>query len=624
MDFLFPHEVPRKIQKAFMNQVYEVIKNKSNLLVHAPTGIGKTASVLSPALKFAIENGKTIFFLTSRHTQHLIAIETLMQTKKKFNMKLNVVDLIGKKWMCNQPSVNILSSGEFAEYCKELKEKNRCLYYQKLKNKGKNSFDTERVLGELRMQSPLHVEKVKTLCQNSNVCAYEICCLFGKEAHVVIADYNHLLNPHIRDNLLKKMDKNLSDIIVIVDEAHNLPARARNELTSNLSSFVLDQAIKEARNLDYEDAANSIVKIRDVLTELINKKIAIDQTESLVTKEDFFGKIEKDVDEIIVPLMLVEEKALEVKKRSFVGSVVTFLEAWKGTEDGFARILSREFNKFGKVVNNLSYRCLDPSLIISDLVNNSYSFTAMSGTLTPTKMYKDLFGMKESNTVLIEYDNPFPKENRLNIIVPRTTTKFTQRNEKMYEDIAQHCANIINSVPGNSAIFFPSYKILGDVYKFLREKSEKTIFQEESGLTKEAKNELIENFKSYNKTGAVILGTSAGSLGEGVDLPGDLLKAVVVVGLPLGKPDLETKQLIEYFDTKYGKGWDYGYIFPALIRCFQNAGRCIRSETDKGVIAFLDERYVWKNYFKCFPHDWSMKIMAKPEEKIQEFFNQNS
>ena len=93
-----------------------------------------------------------------------------------------------------------------------------------------------------------------------------------------------------------------------------------------------------------------------------------------------------------------------------------------------------------------------------------------------------------------------------------------------------------------------------------------------------------------------------------------------MVGLPLNKPDLETKQLIDYYDKKFSKGWEYGYVMPAMIKCFQNAGRCIRSETDKGVIFFLDERYTWQQYFKYFPSDWNIKITLNYKEELKKFF----
>jgi len=93
-----------------------------------------------------------------------------------------------------------------------------------------------------------------------------------------------------------------------------------------------------------------------------------------------------------------------------------------------------------------------------------------------------------------------------------------------------------------------------------------------------------------------------------------------VVGLPLGQPDLEAKQLIEYYDTRFRRGWDYGYVLPAFNRCLQSAGRCIRSETDKGCIVFLDERYLWPMYRRCFPPDSSMKVTEYWVEEIEEFF----
>ena len=139
-------------------------------------------------------------------------------------------------------------------------------------------------------------------------------------------------------------------------------------------------------------------------------------------------------------------------------------------------------------------------------------------------------------------------------------------------------------------------------------------------MTKQEKTEFIERFKQYKNTGAVLLGAITGSFGEGVDLPGDLLKGVIIVGLPLQTPDLETKQLIAYYQQKFGKGWDYGYILPAFQKTLQGAGRCIRTETDRGVVVFLDERYAWPMYGRCFPEEYQVHVSQYPIEEIEEFF----
>ena len=132
---------------------------------------------------------------------------------------------------------------------------------------------------------------------------------------------------------------------------------------------------------------------------------------------------------------------------------------------------------------------------------------------------------------------------------------------------------------------------------------------------------MLEKFKSYSKTGAILLGVVAANFSEGIDLPGDFLNGVIVVGLPLSKPDLETMKLIEYYDNKFGRGWDYGYLFPAMNKTLQAAGRCIRSESDKGVIVFLDERYAWPNYKRCFPEEAGLKITKEYEGVIDEFYS---
>lgn len=621
MDFLFPHTEPRKIQKGLMEQVYSAVSQKHSLVVHAPTGIGKTASALSPVLTYALKNKKTVFFLTSRHTQHLIAIETLKLINEKYSIKVKAADIIGKRHMCGQPGIHELSSSEFSEYCKSLRDNGACSFFSRLKEKSKASVLASKIVNDLEMISPVGVEEVNKTSVAAGLCPYEVAGLLGKNADVIIADYFHLLNPSIRDSLFKRIQKDLGNCIVIMDESHNLPERARSLLTSATSTIAIDYAVKEARQIGLDEIADSIIKINDVLMTLI-KKLPLDTNEMLSLRDDFVNEIEKigNYELLAGNLRIVADTILEERKRSAASSLASFMESWLGPEDGFARILKREFNKAGKPFVSLSYKCLDPSIVIRPFVSSVHSVIFMSGTLNPVEMYRDVFGLDLNNTIVAEYDNPFPKENRLNLIIPETSTKFTVRSREMYNSIAVKCAEIANTVPGNSAIFFPSYQIRDDVYEEMKNNCLKTVFLEQPKMSQPEKAELIEHFKAYKDSGAVLLAASSGSFGEGIDLKGDYLKCVTVVGLPLSKPDLETQQLIEYYEKKFARGWDYGYIYPALIKTMQNAGRCIRSETDRGVIVFLDERYLWNRYYRCFPHDWGIKVEGKPMDKIKEFF----
>ena len=620
-EFLFPHDEPRKVQKAFMMQVKEALKSRNSLLVHAPTGIGKTAAALPPALAYALENKKTVFFLTSRHTQHKIAIDTLQKVREKYGISFLVVDMIGKRNMCSIEGVDALGSAEFSLYCKEMRENGKCEHYSNIKERGKLSFEAQLALKELKDMNVVPVEKLSENCRQHKLCPYEISCMLAKEAAVIIADYNHIINPNIRDSLFKRTGKTMADCIIILDEAHNLPDRCRELLTKSLSTYTMDSAIKETRAMSLNEMADDLVKIRDALSELA-AKIPLDKTEAKVAKEEFYDRMEKiaSYEELCGNYKFVAEQVLETKRKSFAGAVAEFMESWTGPDEAFVRFITRGFNKAGKTYTELTYRCLDPSLIIKPVAEQCHAMIAMSGTLTPAEMYRDLFGLDAAKTIMAEYSDPFPSENRKNLIVPGTTTKFAARSNKMYEKIAQQAASICNSVPGNSAVFFPSYQILENVYAYFSNACNKTILMEQAGLTKTEKEEMLEKFKQYKDSGAVLLGVSAGSFGEGIDLMGDYLKSVVVVGLPLARPNLETQELISYYDKKYQRGWDYGYTYPALIKVMQNAGRCIRSETDKGVIAFLDERYKWKRYRDCFPKSWDIEVTEEPHKKIEEFF----
>jgi len=593
-DLLFPHEEIRKTQDALIIEVDKAIKEHKHLIVHAPTGLGKTVSAISPALSHALKTNKLVFFLTCRHTQHKIAIQTLEEIKIKHKKDFNVVDLIGKKFMC--PLQTDIPSSDFNEFCKVTRE--NCEYYNNMKK-----INKKLAIEEIK-DLTADVEKVKEICINHKVCPFEISMTLLEKANIVIGDYYHILNPKILDLILNKSKKSLKDLIIIIDEAHNLAERARELLTHNLSTLSLQRAIRESEIEELTEIKNTL--------ESLNKDIPLDKN----PPEILIEKHELKFDSSIIPkLNKITEIKMEKNEISYSKSIANFLEAWTGEDYGFVRILSRNFTKQGKINITLSYKCLDPSISLKDIINES-TLILMSGTLKPTEMYKDLLGFKE--VTLREYKDPFPKENRLNLIVPNVTTRYTQRSNEMYEKIAINCANIVNLVPGNSAIFFPSYELRNNVNNFFEKLCKKTTFLEQRNMSRVDKEDFIERFKKYKS--AVLLAIAKANFGEGIDLP-NLLKAVIVVGLPLSRPDLETKALIQYYNEEFEKGMDYGYILPAFIRCLQNAGRCIRSETDKGIIIFLDERFNSPFYSKLFPDDMPYKITKNPEKEIKEFFN---
>lgn len=617
---LFPYERIRDEQGKLLGDVKEAIKAERNLLVHAPTGSGKTIAVLGPALKNALEKKRTVFFLTSRHTQHLLAIKTLRDIKKKFGINIDCCDIIGKKWMCSQLGAEKMPSHEFSEYCKALRKDELCEFYLNTRKKGKISIATEKALSEIKALMPTDSETVNDICRMEKLCPYEIAALLAREANVIIADYNHVFNEDIRNNFFLKANKKLEESILIIDEGHNLPKRCREMLSVKLSTFILSRAMKEAEKFGYKEEKGKLQFLLDVIKEL-GSELDEEKSEEYVLKNEFIKKVDSliDYDKSQQLFDVIGDDIREQQRQSFIGSVGAFMEIWKGDDKGFARIIDRRETKYGKLLT-LNYRCLDPSLVSKDVVNGCVATIIMSGTLNPGEMYADLLGFK--NYDIREYKDPFSEKNKLNLIIGDVTSKYTARNEEHYRKIAKILSEVTNAVPGNSFVFFPSYEFRNSVCRYFEGSSEKRVFLELPGMSKDEKKGFLEKFKEYEDEGAVMLGVASGSFGESVDLPGDLLKCVVVVGVPLQKPDLETKELIEYYEDKYGQGMNYGYIYPAITRTMQNAGRCIRSEKDRGVIVFMDIRYTWENYKKCFPADWEMRITKRWKERIGNFFGE--
>ena len=618
MTLLFPHDEIRPIQKDMVDAIVENL-GKHHLVLHAPTGLGKTAASLAPTLTQALASGKTVFFLTSRNTQHKIAIDTVRSIVQKHDKKILATDIVGKQHMCIQPGVGAMKSGEFHEYCRTLREHKKCEFYDNLKKGEKNTPETEVALHELEQSGINTIEELLDIGKQYKLCPYELGMLVAAKANIIITDYYYIFHPTIRDTFFAKNKKRLEDSIIVVDEGHNLPYRIKDLASEQLSTLTLKRAVNEATKHSLKDVEELMKRLAHLLNSLIGE---FDEEEH-ITRNKFYKAVQEiaEYTDVIQRCQKAADQIREEQKQSAIGAVGEFLEAWMGEEEGYTRIITRKKQTNEDLVS-ISYRCLDPSLIAAPVIKQSYATILMSGTLTPTPMYTKLLGFPQ-DTFQEEYPSPFPPENRLNLIVAQTSTKFTKRTIDEFEKIAKIITDIINVTPGNSIIFFPSYQ-MKDIIVGHMAGVEKTVFQEHKKMQQSEKDELIDKFRSYKKTGATLLAVVAGSFGEGVDLPGDELKTVVVVGLPLTKPDLETNALIDYYDKKFKNGWNYGYVYPAFNKIIQNAGRCIRSSTDKGVIVFLDERFTWPQYYRCFPQTWKMKVTVESyEDKIKKFFGKD-
>lgn len=611
MNDLFPFENPRPQQEDLIPEIEDTIDSNENITIHAPTGIGKTAAALTPAIEKIREKGEgKVFFLTPRHSQHEIALETVRKINKKHGENIKTADLIGKSHLCDAPPT---STREGSSPCPRKEDT--------FKDNGQLSNKTIKQINKLKNQN-LSAEKVKQ--KTNNVCPYQVTLGLCKEADVIIADYFHIFHSGIREILLENAGTSLEDSIIIVDEAHNLDSRVRGLLSYTINEQNIKQATTEADKFGYYQEQEHLERLESTFRQLAREKLGQETHEEKIDKKELIDPINNfhSFKELIIELEAIGEEVMEEQERSHCEELATKLEKWEGPDEKYSRVIKRERTNGNRQIK-IKYNCLDPQITTKEPLKNSRASILMSATLKPQEMYINLLGLEENKTRKLEFESPFPQENRLDVLVPTLTTKYSERDESTFQKYAWIINKSIENIPGNSAIFSPSYKIQQEIVENLRDKTDSKIYIEKRNNSKEEKQELIEEFKSHenNKKGkAILAGVTAGSYGEGIDLPGKQLEAVFIIGIPLKRPNLENKELINYLDDKFGEGWNYGYNYPAINKTVQAAGRCIRSKEDRGAIIFMDKRYSWSNYRKPIPNHIKFQRSKAPWKELQEFF----
>jgi len=166
---------------------------------------------------------------------------------------------------------------------------------------------------------------------------------------------------------------------------------------------------------------------------------------------------------------------------------------------------------------------------------------------------------------------------------------------------------------GRTLVLFTSHRMLRQVYAGLNSALEKEDIAVLGHNIDGGRTRLIEEFRSNPR--AVLLG--ANSFWEGVDLPGDLLKCVVIVKLPFAPPSLPlTEARMEKLAALKKDGFTNLLLPQAVIRMKQGFGRLIRSERDEGVVVLLDRRIIEKRYGRKFLNSLPLRTHLKGDRNM--------
>ena len=611
MKVFFPYEVVRGEQTTLIQDISKSTIDGKVLLAHAPTGLGKTVSSLAPVISYALENKKKVFFLTPKISQHAIVLETINLMNKKFDLGIKAVDLVGKRTLCLDPFLSHVTTG-FYDGCSKKKKEKLCKYYNNVKGKTykQKAIAARKKASTLGRFNLPHLE-MKEACFIKDLCPYEILLEQCEKADVIIADYAHVFDEMIRETIFAQAKVSIGECIVIVDEAHNLAERIRGMYSISVDMNAIERATKEAKSLGDFDTEEFLKDIgKEILS--LGKRLSLSDSEAKLDEADM-TLLKKMCKENFEGIQDASTKFMAKRKKEncFLARILLFIEIFLVEKEHTLHLIDR------KASIGITMIPMDVSLFSGEVLNKVHSGVLMSGTLLPLEMYKDVLGIK--NGITKEYASPFPKENRLNLFVDKTTTKYTERNAEQFALIAEQINKTIPLIPGNTIVFFPSFELLERIAPLIRV-SRKTLKQERE-MSGENRTNLINSFKALgNSFGGILLAVSGGSIAEGVDFPGEHLSGAIIVGIPFARMGLYSKALIDFYEKRFHKGWEYAYNAPAISKSVQAAGRVIRTETDKGICVFLDKRFSDKKYEKFFPKDFLAKKTLEPEKETKAFF----
>lgn len=611
----FPYPRMRKGQAELAESIEEALQSGCPLLVSAPTGIGKTAAALYAALRFSRRHGLSVFFLTSKTTQQRIVADTLSLWEEARSEEdgsgrpFTGLVLRSKEKICANDVVCCHPS--------------RCAYardfYGKLESSG-----LRRSLADFTVITP---DLVYQRAVENEICPFELSVELLPEADLVLCDYNYLYDPRI--SLKRRFSGDSRAAVVIIDEAHNLYGRARDAYSPRLDLGRVRSLKRKMQALaGRADASQAAIEFEpEERAENAGGQeagFARDVVDCLNRLESYFGEVRADFREssegnpfpvrLDRPFFddlgdrlhdLMRRYLLDPKRRAVPRGEDEFLEMARGLEE-FRTVLEMEGEEFvhlydetGKF-HQLRILCLNPALQLRKRHRTFHSVVAMSATLSPLEFYRDVLGF-EPDARLLSLPSPFPPDNRKVVVVPEVSTRYRHRAET-----APRVGRIIERVvavrPGNYLAFFPSFEFLGAVRPFLRPQGYRLLVQKRT-MGDHSRNALLEDLAGGSGP-RLLLGVQGGIFAEGVDYPGDLAVGVIIVGPALPRVGRELDLTRQYFEEQYGRGFEYACLFPGMNRVVQSAGRVIRSETDRGVIVLIGQRFGYENYMSLFPGDW--------------------
>lgn len=602
-DAVFPYGKLRDGQRDLINESYSAMKRGKRLFAQAPTGTGKTISALYPAVKAVGSGiGDKIFYLTAKSStsrEAYRAVGKLFEAGAR--LKTVVIGAKEQVCLCEKAKCSGIRIGSFCngDDCEFARG-----YYDRVDG---------AIFELLSRQNGYNLQIIKEVAVKHRVCPYELSLDLSKLCDVVICDYNYLFSPSVYMRRYFAEGAEKGKYIFLIDEAHNLPDRARDMYSTEMSKNAVERAfrlIDKERDTElyqgFERYILTLYGLRRLCKDNLVKEA--DGTESgfYMSRnpiEKFGLATEGFAHECEEWLKKNREHPLYNEINVVYSAARSYLLIMDYYDDKFLTYVM----VFGGDIKVRLY-CLDPSDVLNRCMNKGVASMLFSATLTPMDYFTDILGGgKQAETLVLP--TPFKQENLFVATVDSVSTRYDDRNDKTYKRIVAIIASAVSARPGNYIVYFPSYSFMDEVKKhFERKFPNVKLIAQQKGMGRAERERFLSEFKEDTgklRIGFCVLG---GSFSEGVDLPGNKLIGTVIVGVGLPGLSNENNIIKEYYDIKSECGYDYAYTFPGMNNILQAAGRVIRTDTDKGIVILVDDRYGEAKYKLLFPPQWSHMI----------------
>ena len=593
----FPFEY-RKGQRKMVSGIYHAISKKEQIFIQAPTGVGKTMSAVFPAVR-AIGQGmaETVFYLTARTITRTVA-QDAFEILRDRGLLFKVVTITAKEKLCfcDKPECD----PEKCPYAKGHYDRINDAVYELWTTE--QSFDRETLLR--------HAQKWQ-------VCPFELSLDLAVWMDGVICDYNYVFDPNVY--LKRFFGENVSgNYLFLIDEAHNLVDRGREMYSASIS---LDDVIETRKFVKpySQKLWKKLGKVKKQMEELKQNCGEWKVQENAGVLPISLLSVQGEMDQL-----LEEPPAQEVVDGilDFYFAVRNFLNISELVDDNY--VVYTAFDENGRFYMKLF--CVNPAENLQKCLDKGNSTVFFSATLLPLQYYRKMLSTRSENFGMY-VESPFEQKKRCLMICRDVSSKYTRRGYEEYRKIAEYIARMSWQKKGNYMVFFPSYRLMEDVYQVYQDEfsvSWVRCISQHASMTELEREEFLEEFTEETEETLVGFCVMGGIFSEGIDLIGDRLIGAAVVGTGLPQVNCEREILKGYYDEKGEQGFDYAYRYPGMNKVLQAAGRVIRTKEDTGAILLMDERFLNRDYRNLFPREWNDACtctLGNVEKHLQAFWD---